>query len=98
MRHSTMPTMVPSQLLSPTSIRLISIAASVQHPGRISWHEVSDPGNAAVGRGSNRQYGFAGGLHGVADLAAYVAGKAGIIALTKVAALDYADQAIRVNV
>jgi len=31
------------------------------------------------------------GLNGVANLAAYVAGKAGIIGLTRVAALDYAD-------
>lgn len=38
------------------------------------------------------------GLRGVANLGAYTAAKAGIIALTQVAALDYADQGVRVNV
>jgi NAD(P)-dependent dehydrogenase (short-subunit alcohol dehydrogenase family) len=38
------------------------------------------------------------GLNGSANLAAYVAGKAGIIGLSKVTALDCADRGIRVNV
>jgi NAD(P)-dependent dehydrogenase (short-subunit alcohol dehydrogenase family) len=37
-------------------------------------------------------------LHPVSNLAAYIAGKAAIIGLTKVAALDYADRGVRANV
>ena len=38
------------------------------------------------------------GVRAMTNMAAYVAGKAGIIALTEVAALDYADRGVRVNV
>ena len=38
------------------------------------------------------------GVRAMTNLAAYVAGKAGIVALTETAALDYADRGVRVNV
>jgi NAD(P)-dependent dehydrogenase (short-subunit alcohol dehydrogenase family) len=56
------------------------------------------PAMLASGGGAIVNMASVAGVRAMTNLAAYGAGKAGIIALTETAALDYADRGIRVNV
>jgi NAD(P)-dependent dehydrogenase (short-subunit alcohol dehydrogenase family) len=72
------------------------IAANVR--GTFLGMKYQIPALLASGGGAIVNMASLAGVQGVANLGAYVAGKAGIIGLSKVAALDYADQGVRVNV
>ena len=56
------------------------------------------PAMLASGGGTVVNMASVAGVRATTNLAAYVAGKAAIIGLTEVAALDYADRGVRVNV
>jgi NAD(P)-dependent dehydrogenase (short-subunit alcohol dehydrogenase family) len=56
------------------------------------------PAMIAGGGGAIVNMASVAGVRAMTNLAAYVTGKAGIVALTETAALDYADRGVRVNV
>jgi len=72
------------------------IAANVR--GTFLGLRAQVPAMVAGGGGSIVNMASVAGITAVGGLGAYVAGKAGIVALTKVAALDYAAQGVRINV
>ena len=72
------------------------IAANIRGTFLGMKHQI--PAIIASGGGSIVNMASVAALRATGRLSAYVAGKAGIIALTEVAALDYADQGVRVNV
>jgi NAD(P)-dependent dehydrogenase (short-subunit alcohol dehydrogenase family) len=74
----------------------VGIAANVR--GTFLGMKYQIPAMLAGGGGVIVNMASVAGVRATANLGAYVAGKSAIIGLTKVAALDYADRGIRVNV
>ena len=86
------------QPLADISVEDFDRAIRINIRGTFHGMKYQVPAMLATGGGSIINMASLAGVQGVANLAGYVTGKAGIIALSKVAALDYADRGVRVNV